>query len=100
MVSGKPVSFISKLYEPRYVQRPVAEWAKNQAAAPLVYQGAMEARAMNKDVAAPARAALPLNGRVAERMELVAPSSFAATADGRQSGELFAYSFAAPVRCR
>ena len=44
VVSGKPVSFITQLYEPRYVQRPFAELAENQAAAPVVYQGAMEAR--------------------------------------------------------
>ena len=52
VVSGKPVSFITRLYEPRYVQRPFAELAENQAAAPIVYQGAMEAA---KDAQAMAR---------------------------------------------
>ena len=103
VVSGKPVSFISKLYEPRYVQRPVAELAENQAAAPVVYQGAMEAAKDNKAFAAPQAAQariggnlrdLPLNSRA---LDLVAPSSFGGTADGRQAGELFEYSFAAPV---
>ena len=43
VVSGKPVSFITKLYEPRYVQRPEAELAGNRAAAPVVYEGALDA---------------------------------------------------------
>src|SRR5450755_891680 len=52
VVSGKPVSFITQLYQPRYVQRPYAELAENQAAVPVVYQGAMEA-AKDEKVKAP-----------------------------------------------
>src|SRR5579862_6810615 len=83
VVSGKPVSFITKLYEPRYVQRPFAELAENQAAAPIVYSGAMEAA---KDAKAMAPAPAQLAQRVggfggnAFRATDVAPSSFAATA--------------------
>lgn len=103
VVSGKPVSFITRLYEPRYVQRPLAELAENQAAAPIVYQGAMEAA---KDKAAAPAAqrvmGLPLNSRNFDQVfsvsaGAVGPSSLAATADTRQAGELFEYSFAAPV---
>ena len=99
VVSGKPVSFITKLYEPRYVDRPVAELAENRAAAPMVYAGAMQSDAAAKRDAAPAPRAAPLAGRIYENaMALSAgPSSVAATADGRQTGELFEYSFASPV---
>jgi hypothetical protein len=108
VVSGKPVSFITQLYSPRYVQRPFAELAENQAAAPVVYAGAMEAA---KDEIAAAKAP----GQFAQRFSrsdgtslgglggspmnaaAVAPSSLAAIADTRQAGELFEYSFAAPV---
>jgi hypothetical protein len=104
VVSGKPVSFITKLYEPRYVQRPFAELAENAAAAPVVYTGAMDAKdqVMNKAMAAPAqmqefsrleRAGM---GGVAASAP-VAPSSFYRTADTREAGELFEYSFSAPV---
>lgn len=97
VVSGKPVSFITKLYEPRYVQRPFAELAENQAAAPIVYQGAMGAVA-NKAVApAPPPAQARMSMAEARAFDAVAPSSFAATADTRQAGELFEYSFATPV---
>ena len=102
VVSGKPVSFITQLYQPRYIQRPFAELAENQAASPIVYQGAMEA-AKDQRAAAPKvqvqaqTGALPLNGRNLMMTDLISPSSFGATADTRQAGELFEYSFAAPV---
>jgi len=104
VVSGKPVSFITRLYEPRYIRRPFAELAENQAAAPIVYQGAMEAVAKDALAAAPppppaARAQIAggSGGGVGSGRAFVMPSSFAATADTRQAGELFEYSFAAPV---
>ena len=105
VVSGKPVSFITQLYSPRYVQRPYAELAENLAAAPVVYQGAVTG-AMEKakdeamvNAAAPAiklpQRAGGIGGNAFRFTDAL--SSFAATADGRQAGELFEYSFAAPV---
>jgi hypothetical protein len=41
LVSGRPVSFISRLYEPRYLQRQVAELPEEQAAVPEIHAGAM-----------------------------------------------------------
>jgi len=102
VVSGKPVSFITKLYEPRYVQRPFAELAENQAAAPVVYAGAMEAAKdeMGRAKAMPPPRAAQIAGGIGGNFSMsnaVSPSSFSATADTRQAGELFEYSFAAPV---
>ena len=106
VVSGKPVSFITQLYQPRYVQRPYAELAENQAAAPVVYQGALEEakdEAMNKAAKAPRPAAAARAqiaggmGGLAVEAAAVAPSSFYQTADTRQAGELFEYSFTTPV---
>ena len=107
VVSGKPVSFITQLYAPRYVQRPFAELAENLAAAPVVYAGAMTGRmeaAKDQKAAAPPpppmvqAQALPLNGRIyTDFFSSAAPSSFSATADSRQAGELFEYSFSSPV---
>ncbi|HEV2201677.1 MAG TPA: DUF4139 domain-containing protein [Bryobacteraceae bacterium] len=113
VVSGKPVSFITQLYEPRYVQRPFAELAENRAANPLVYQGALEAaKAAPAAPPAAARATLggnlvggiagaqglrdaPLNGRQVDQLAQL--SSFGDAASGREAGELFEYSFATPV---
>lgn len=42
LVSGLPVSFITRLYEPRYLQRPVVQLAQDRAWAPKVHGGAIE----------------------------------------------------------
>jgi hypothetical protein len=41
LVSGKPISFISQLYAPKYIQRRDAELAEDQALAPTLYSGAV-----------------------------------------------------------
>src|SRR5580658_5017993 len=42
VVSGRPVSFISNLYEPKYVARQTAELPEDRAAAPVLYGGAID----------------------------------------------------------
>jgi hypothetical protein len=42
LVSGRPVSFISRLYEPRYVDRPVFELAQDGAQQPIVHGAGIE----------------------------------------------------------
>ncbi len=39
LVSGRPISFVSQLYAPRYVQRQTAELAEDRAAQPVVHEG-------------------------------------------------------------
>ncbi len=39
LVSGRPISFISRLYEPKYIQREVADLADEGAARPEVHAG-------------------------------------------------------------
>src|SRR5260370_11926589 len=39
VVSGRPVSFISSLYEPKYVARQTVDLPEDRAAAPIVYEG-------------------------------------------------------------
>ncbi len=120
VVSGRPISFVTQLYEPKYVERPEAELADNRAAAPRVFAGAMEAakpppapapvarlRALKKkagpgqggadeeDEDRPALASALGSGAMAARA--YSPSSVAATAEGREAGALFEYDFAAPV---
>ena len=99
VVSGKPVSFITKLYEPRYVQRPEAELAENQAAAPVVYQGRWtrpRLKLPQRQVSANARWWW-WQQRMAEPVRRWESPSIAATAGAREVGELFEYSFASPV---
>ena len=117
VVSGKPVSFVSRLYEPRYLRRPEASLPDDQPVAPVTYesalppasavgvQGGVTGRAsagavsgtfksLSADNAARAAAPAP-----APRMEAMM-SSIAPAAEAREAGELFEYRFSAPVSSR
>ena len=96
VVSGKPVSFITRLYEPRYVDRPEAELAENRPVAPVVSEGVIGGVAM---APAPPMARMAKKSAMlsAETTEVSPESSVAVTAEGREEGELFSYSFASPV---
>ena len=109
VVSGKPISFITQLYAPRYVQRPEAELAENQATAPVVFDGAVggvAADANGRFRPAPAQPPVPARMRTSAALNSASEmnefgrleqSSVASTAEGREAGELFEYSFAGPV---
>ncbi len=119
VVSGRPISFITQLYEPRYVDRPHAELADALAVGPQVYGGAITnplgAVGVIGGVAppppAPAQAAAEMKAnafgnrarpqvefdRVQGSIGGVAASSIAANAAGRDLGELFEYNFETPV---
>ena len=110
VVSGRPISFITQLYEPKYVQRPLGELAENRAVAPIVLQGAVgNAIAGGRGGAAPgaaakAFAAAPANrqdrGFLAEEavsVDALRDSSIAPAMNTRDLGELFEYSFSTPV---
>jgi hypothetical protein len=115
VVSGRPISFITQLYEPKYVTRRDVELAENQAAAPTVFGGTVSMDGSNQMVAmakaAPApvfgsgagrgggfggetyRVKSPVNGR--EVTDMI--STVSSTADTRDAGDLFEYSFSSPV---
>jgi hypothetical protein len=102
VVSGRPISFITQLYEPRYVQRPTAELAENQPVAPVVLQGAVGGRvgAANRAALAPPPPAKSAQEFLADNLlktESGQASSIAPTTDTRDLGELFEYSFSSPV---
>jgi hypothetical protein len=109
VVSGKPISFITQLYQPRYVTRPNVELAENRAVGPQVFEGAIADAAMAKE--AP-RAMAPPPAQAAMRAGVVGGVGFGrgggvgatfssestiSTAEGRDAGELFEYSFSGPV---
>ncbi|HLK69279.1 MAG TPA: DUF4139 domain-containing protein [Bryobacteraceae bacterium] len=118
LVSGRPISFISQLYAPKYVARPEAELADDNAARPVVHEGAFS---VDGNVLADKKD-LPVNGRMAlsKAMPMAAPappaqmeearaiavgnavtlSSLGETAATRELGELFEYRIAQPVTIR
>jgi chaperonin cofactor prefoldin len=116
LVSGKPISFISELYSPRYIQRLRAELPEEQAVAPALHQGGVAG-----GVAGGVLGAIPaesnglihgLGDRAATEFERVqsfgalqkappvphaAPSSIAPTGAAFEIADLFQYRIAQPV---
>jgi len=107
VVSGRPVSFISRLYEPRYVRRRVASLRDEEAAAPVLHEGTV-VQEMAADMAEGGeRKVMALRGAPASRMAGAPPpppapmmSSVAVATAVREAGELFEYRFANPVSAR
>jgi hypothetical protein len=110
LVSGRPISFVSQLYAPKYIERPTAELADDRAAQAVVHQGAFDA-APAPPPAPAMKAAGPMMMRAgvaggrnemaaAEALREVAPSSIAEAAVGRELGDLFEYRIAQPVTIR
>jgi len=114
VVSGRPISFISRLYEPRYRQRPVAELAEERTVGPVVYASSMNIAAETQPpppaMAPPmAKAAGPMPGGSRARMmvggvaesadmqAMTGESTVAVATQGRELGELFEYRFSTPV---
>jgi len=110
LVSGRPISFVSQLYAPKYVERPGAELPDETAARPVVHPPAFEAETKAAPamggranraamMAAAPPPAMPADAIAAQRAE-VAPSSIAASATGQELGDLFEYRIAQPVTIR
>jgi hypothetical protein len=110
LVSGKPISFISQLYEPRYIRRPEAELPEERAVAPTVYNGAVAGLSTGRlgigtgGGAGQRQSAKAPNSFVPQaglaQMVEVAPSSIVAAATGQEIGELFEYNIPTPVTVR
>ena len=66
LISGKPISFVSQLYAPKYIKRQGAELPEDQAIAPTVYSASVTRDALQqKAVAVPGgRGGAGGNGRV------------------------------------
>jgi hypothetical protein len=101
VVSGRPVSFISKLYEPFYVQRTTADVENAYAQAPVVYEGANGTQpyaSMKMAPPPPPGASAP--GTAADANGFFRPSvasTVTAETQTRELGDLFEYRFAAPI---
>jgi hypothetical protein len=111
VVSGRPVSFISNLYEPKYVARQIVELPEDRAAAPVVYGGAVDEL---KPVAG-MRVPEPMNAKSQARSgagqfgfgggvggaplstRVAGESLIALNVAAEDLGDLFEYRFATPV---
>jgi hypothetical protein len=111
LVSGRPISFISQLYPPKYVQRPEVDLPDDRAAAPVLHAGGYEtdAKKMPPPQFAPRGAiqvtssgsAGPGGGAGLSMMEQMGVSSIATdAASSGELGELFEYRMSQPVTIR
>ncbi|MDX2179820.1 MAG: hypothetical protein SFV18_09530 [Bryobacteraceae bacterium] len=95
LVSGRPVSFLSRLYEPKYVEREYADLAEEEAVKPKVYQSGVAERLAGR---------AGLGGAMQVQVSAAPPTlntemSSAARVDtqAQEVGELFEYRFSSPV---
>jgi hypothetical protein len=102
VVSGRPVSFVSHLYDPKYVERQSAELAESAPIAPVIHEGGLAA--MPAPPPAPAAAPKAKSERfalaqsevaVAAQAVMVAPAT--PPVEAAEIGELFEYNFTQPV---
>jgi hypothetical protein len=118
VVSGRPVSFVTRLYDPKYLERPRAELAEDMAVRPVVYSGnvvgslnAASARSevvLTKDEALESgvrrkAGAIPPAKRApapAPALMMMTPSTAEVATETRDAGELFEYRFSAPVNAK
>jgi hypothetical protein len=114
LVSGKPISFQSRLYDPKFIQRPFADLPEEEAVAPVLYAGGVASAAPAPPPppapAAKSMAARQRGGRaeIAMAAEVMAEpaammdrqSSVDVQTESRELGELFEYAFSAPVTVR
>lgn len=109
VISGRPISFISKLYEPKYIARATAELAEESPLAPQVYRAGM-APSPRQDAFAAGKLGAGVVGGVsggvpgsqmpramAEMAIAASPSTLSVETQTREAGELFEYRFAQPV---
>jgi hypothetical protein len=106
VVSGRPISFISELYEPKYVERPIVELAENRAVAPKTFEGAVQVGLARGGAAGVVGGVLggvpPPSPMYADAISVTDErrstlSSIDPGTQGREVGDLFEYRFQTPV---
>jgi len=117
LVSGRPISFVSQLYAPKYITRPGAELADDVAARPVVHEGSFQVSTGNRAGSGGGIGGGVVGGVMAPQSALKAVqsapmfaadtsalsvngSTIAADAAARELGELFEYRIGQPVTIR
>ncbi len=112
LVSGRPVSFISNLYEPRMVERQTAELPEEEAEAPELYGGGIyggvpggqvggaigSGQGMGAGHSSSGGAPIAQRALLSTMAEVV--STVTTSAEATERGELFEYRFDNPVTVR
>jgi hypothetical protein len=109
LVSGKPISFVSQLYPPKFITRLGAELAEDRPVAPTVYSGAVRKEPnmpqARLEVAAGTGGQINL-GQISAGAAFAPPAPMAQSSTIAQAGsaqeiaDLFEYDIATPVTVR
>lgn len=106
VVSGRPVSFISNLYQPKFVPRQTVELPEDRAANPVIYGGALEEPQAKAEIAPAPSPLFARRPAVAGAVGGFLPSAglrqdiasnVAVNVAAGETGELFEYRFSSPV---
>jgi hypothetical protein len=106
VVSGRPVSFISNLYPPKFVPRQTVELPEDRTANPVIYSGALQEPQAKAELApGPPLFARKLGGvggaingfLPSAGLRQDAASDVAVNVAAADTGELFEYRFSSPV---
>ncbi|MEO8370402.1 MAG: DUF4139 domain-containing protein [Candidatus Solibacter sp.] len=122
LVSGRPISFVSQLYAPKYINRPGAELADDPAAQAVVHSGGFQQGQQGQLAGAAGNLAQERSNRMGDvRAKAMMPASpppafmastgamesvsvdasnIEAAAEGRELGDLFEYRISQPVTIR
>jgi flagellar biosynthesis chaperone FliJ len=102
LVSGRPVSFISRLYEPLYITRAAVDLPENAAARPEIHAAGVAGRAgaYKMKAAPPPPPPAPVSAESMAMAVDVTSSSVEPETEASERGELFEYRFATPVTVR
>jgi hypothetical protein len=122
LVSGRPISFITQLYAPRYVSRPAGDLPDETAAGPVVHEGGYAAAQAGgviggivgdaaakgrRDLAAaaapapaPMMAMREMSKRIVDERRQEMASNVAVETSARALGDLFEYRLGQPVTIR
>lgn len=93
LVSGRPVSFVSQLYAPRYLARETVEDQDVAAVAPKRFEGGVVGGVPGLAEMQP----IPRSALTQTIQVEAAPSNVAVATEAREIGELFEYRFSTPV---
>jgi len=105
VVSGRPVSFISRLYDAKFVQRQTVDLPEDRVAGPVLYEGGIAAGVAGGALAMNAPAApqsarmrsMGITDKATAFTRSEALSNVSVDTEARELGDLFEYRFSTPA---
>ncbi|HEY85399.1 MAG TPA: hypothetical protein G4N96_09850 [Chloroflexi bacterium] len=97
LTAGMPISFVYDLYTPHTPERPTVEDEDRSAAAPVMFEEAMQSGWVGEAPSSPAPMMRSMGRKMAKSGVAAMGASVQSAAEGKSLGELFQYTVSAPV---